>query len=146
MTTLQSRFVDYSNEKSSVGVYVADAITDAHAIALNAAIAGLSIGTNQDAAVLYRNEVFTGVATPPSNHFAQRELKFLVKYTDTVTGKQYSFSIPCADAALTVGNTDMADLTAVLPLALKTNFELYALSELGNAVVMDSVMLIGRSS
>lgn len=146
MTTMQTRFIDYSNEKSTAGVYVADAITEAHALALNAAIAGVSIGTNEAAAILVRNEIFTGVSTPPSNHWAQRELKFLCRYTDTVNGKQYSFSIPCADAALTVGNTDMIDLSVTNGLALKTNFDLYALSELGNPVVLDSVMLIGRSS
>jgi hypothetical protein len=146
MTSLSSTFIDYSNEKSSVGFNIDDAITDAHAIDLNAAIAGLSLGTNQAAAVLFRNEVFTGVNTPPSNHFAQRELKFRCKYTDSTTGKQYSFSIPCADAALTVGNTDMVDLADTLPLALKTQFELYAVSEFGNAVTLDSIELIGRSS
>ncbi len=86
MTTLQSRFVDYSNEKASVGVYVADAITEANALLLNAAIAGMNIGTNQDAAILMRNEILTGVSTPPTNKWAQRELKFVCKYTDTVTG------------------------------------------------------------
>lgn len=146
MTSLSSTFIDYSNEKSSVGFAVDDAITDAHAISLNAAIAGLSLGTNQNAAVLLRNEVFTGVNTPPANHFAQRELKFRAKYSDTVTGKQYSFSIPCADAALTVGNTDMVDMADTLPAALKVEFELYAVSEFGNPVTLDSIELIGRSS
>jgi predicted ATP-grasp superfamily ATP-dependent carboligase len=146
MTTLQSRFVDYSNEKSSVGVYVADAITEANALLLNAAIVGMSIGTNQDAAILMRNEIFTGVSTPPTNKWAQREIKFVVKYTDTVTGKQYSFSIPCADAELVVGNTDMVDLSAGAGLTLKTRFDAHAISELGNPVVLDSVMLVGRSS
>jgi hypothetical protein len=146
MTTLQTRFIDYSNEKSSAGVYVADAITDANALLLNAAIVGMSIGTNQDAAILFRNEVFTGVSTPPSNKWAQREIKFVCKYTDTVNGKTYSFSIPCADADLVVGNTDMVDLAAGAGLTLKGRFDTHAKSELGNAVVLDSVMLVGRSS
>lgn len=146
MTTVQSRFIDYSNEKSTVGVYVADAITDVNALALNAAIAGVSLGTNQDAAVLFRNEFFTGVATPPTNHFAQRELKFFCRYIDNVNSKEYSFTIPCADAALTVGNTDMIDLAAGAGLALKSAFDTHCLSELGNAVTLNSVELIGRNS
>lgn len=146
MTTLQSRFIDYSNEKSTAGFYVADAITDVNALAVNAAIAGMSLGTNEVAAILYRNEFFTGVDTPPANKFAQRELKFLCRYTDNVNGKNYSFTIPCADAALVVGNTDMVDLSAGAGLALKTAFDTHGLSELGNAVTLQSVELIGRSS
>ena len=146
MTTLQSRYVDYSNEKSTVGVYVADDITDANALSLNAGIAGMSIGTNEEAAVLVRNVVLAGSTTPPTNHWAQRELKFLCKYHDTVNGKQYSFTIPCADAALTVGNTDMVDLSTGAGATLKTRFDAHCISELGNAVALDSVQLIGRSS
>jgi hypothetical protein len=146
MTTLQSRFIDYSNEPSTVGVYVDDAITEANALLLNAGIAGLSIGTNQRAALVLNTNIFTGVNTPPINKFAQRELKFLCRYTDNVTGKEYSFTIPCADANLVVGNTDMVDLAAGNGLTLKTRFDSFGVSELGNAVTLNSVELIGRSS
>lgn len=146
MSTLQSRFIDYSNEPSTVGVYVADDITDANALLLNAGISGMSIGTNQRAAVVLNHPVFTGSSAPPSNKWAQRELKFLCRYTDTVTNKDYSFTIPCADAELTVGNTDMVDLAAGAGLTLKSRFDTHAISELGNPVVLNSVELIGRSS
>lgn len=146
MTKLNSEFIDYSNEKSTVGVYVADDITEAHALALNSAIAGMNLGTNKEASIQLKNVILAGSSTPPTNKFAQRELKFWGKYTDTVNNKDYSFTIPCADAALVVGNTDMVDLSAGAGLALKTNFDLYALSELGNAVVLNSVELVGRNS
>lgn len=144
MTTLSVPFIDYSNEKSTAGVYVADAITDPHAVLLSDAIEGMSIGTKGDTALLNRRVIDAGSVTPPTDHFAQRELKWLCKYTDNVNGKQYSFTIPCADADLTVGNTDMADLSAGAGLALKTNFDLYGISELGNACTLNSVQLIGR--
>lgn len=146
MTTLSVPFVDYSNEKSTTGVYVGDAITTENATTFADAIAGVSIGTRGDAAVLRRVVVDAGSVTPPVNKFAQRELKFLCRYTDNVNGKEYSFTIPCADADLVVGNTDMIDLAAGDGLALKTAFDTYALSELGNAVTLNSVQLIGRSS
>lgn len=146
MTTLQSRFLDYSNEPSTAGVYVGDAITDPNALLLNAAIAGMSIGTNQRASVVVNRPVFSGASTPPSNKWAQRELKFLCRYTDTVTNKDYSFTIPCADADLVVGNTDMVDLSAGAGLTLKSRFDTHAVSELGNPVTLNSVELIGRSS
>jgi hypothetical protein len=146
MTTLSVPFIDYSNEKSTVGVYVADAILDANATTLAEAIEAVSIGTRGDVAVLERRVVDAGSVTPPLNKFAQRELKFLCRYTDNVNGKEYSFTIPCADADLVVGNTDMIDLGAGAGATLKTTFELYAISELGNAVTLNSVQLIGRSS
>lgn len=146
MTTLQSRFIDYSNEKSTVGVYVADDITSPNAVTLNTGIAGMSLGTNEEAAILVRNVVVAGSSTPPTNKFAQREMKFLCRYTDNVNGKEYSFTIPCADANLVVGNTDMVDLSTGNGLTLKTVIDTYAVSELGNAVTLNSVQLIGRSS
>lgn len=146
MTTLQSRFIDYSNEPSTVGVYVPDAITNADALLLNTAIAGMSIGTNQRTSLVENRVIFQGVNTPPNNKFAQRELKFLCRYTDNVTGKEYSFTIPCADANLVVGNTDMVDLANGAGLTLKTRFDTHAISELDNPVTLNSVELIGRSS
>lgn len=146
MTTLSVPFIDYSNEKSTSGVYVADAITNENAGTLGNAIAGVSIGTRGELAILRRTVVNAGSVTPPTNKFAQRELKFLCRYTDNVNGKEYSFTIPCADADLVVGNTDMIDLASGDGLALKTAFDTHALSELGNAVTLNSVQLIGRSS
>jgi hypothetical protein len=146
MTKLKSEFIDYSNERSSVETFVPDAILEADALDLNAAIAGMSLGTNKEAAIMVKNVILAGSSTPPSNKFAQRELKFWCKYTDTVNGKVYSFSIPCADAALVVGNTDMVDLSTGAGLDLKTEFDANCLSELGNAVSLNSVELVGRNS
>ncbi len=146
MTTLSVPFVDYSDEKSTAGVYVGDAITDPHAVLVSDAIEGMSIGTKGDTALLNRRVIDAGSITPPTDKWAQREIKFLCKYSDNSNGKEYSFTIPCADADLVVGNTDMVDLSAGAGLALKTNFDLYAVSELGNAVTLNSVKLIGRSS
>lgn len=146
MTTLQVKFRDYSNEYSTAGVYVADAITSPNAQTLIDAIEGMSIGTMAEGAVLRRTVVDAGSTAVPTNHFAQRELKFLCKYSDNVNGKEYSFTIPAADAAQTVGNTDMVSLESGVGAALKTAFDTHALSELGNAVTLNSVELIGRNS
>jgi hypothetical protein len=146
MTTLSVRFIDYSNEVAAAAVYVDDAITNGDATTLATAIDGLSIGTREKITKTLSTILDQGLTTPPANKFAQRELRFVCKYTDSITGKRYSFSIPCADANLVVGNTDLIDLTAGAGLALKTAFENDALSELGNAVVLNSVELVGRNS
>lgn len=146
MTTLNVRFVDYSNEVASAGVYVADGITDPNAMTLSDAILGVSIGTREKTVKTLSSVLDNGSQVPPVNKFAQREMRFLCRYTDSVTGKRYSFSIPCADANLCVGNTDMVDLAAGDGAVLKTAFETWAISELGNAVTLNSVELIGRNS
>jgi hypothetical protein len=146
VTTLNVRFIDYSNEVATAGVYVDDAITDPNALILAGAFDGVSIGTREKTTKTLSSVIDGGSQALPVNHFAQRELRFLCRYTDNVTGKRYSFSIPCADAALCVGNTDMVDLTAGAGTTLKTAFELHAVSELGNAVTLNSVELIGRNS
>lgn len=146
MTTLNVRFIDYSNEVATAGVYVDDAIQNADANTLAGAIDGVSIGTKEKTIKTLSSVIDNGSQVPPANKFAQREMRFLCRYTDATTGKRYSFSIPCADANLCVGNTDMIDLSAGAGLALKTAFEAYAVSELGNAVTLNSVELIGRNS
>lgn len=146
MTTLQSRFIDYAKNKSTVGVYVPTAITNADALLLNAAIAGLSLGTNEEAAIIERVPVFDGASTAPTNKVASRSQKALVRYSDTVNNKDYSFTIPCADPNLKVGNTNMVDMANGAGLLLKTRFEAHAVSELGNPVVVNSIEIIGRSA
>lgn len=145
MTTLSIRFIDFSNEVAATQVYVADAITDPNAAALASAVDGLSIGTREKTTKHLSTIISGGSTTPPTNHFAQRELRFLCRYTDITTGKRYSFSIPCADADL-ANNADMVDLTGGVGATLKSTFEAQCVSELGNLVALNSVELIGRNS
>ncbi len=107
------------------------------------AVDGLSIGSLRSAYVLNRTEKITGTNSPPVNKYARRENRFVCKYTDTVTLKQYSFSIPCADLDLTTGDT--VDLASTEGAALKSAFEAIATSELGNPVTLDAIEFRGAT-
>ena len=142
--------LDNSNDQSTVGIYskpenafVDTPTYDAAIQSFYDAIDALSIGTLVGAYVVDHIDKITGSKTPPGNKFARRENRFVCKYTDVVTLKQYSFSIPCADLGLTTG--DVVDLTSPEGAALKTAFEAIAQSELGNAVTLDSIEFRGAT-
>lgn len=137
--------IDYSNEVSSVGIHV-DAPTDLQITAFFSAVNGVSLGTLEKSVLVEKTNKDAGSTTPPTDKFAQRELKWLCKYTDNVTLLRYRFEIACADADLLVGNTDMIDLTAGAGLALKTAFQAAAVSPDGNAVTLNSVEFVGRNT
>jgi hypothetical protein len=83
----------------------------------------------------------------PASPFAQRESKWLVRYSDTVTGKKATLEIPCADLAkLDPNSQDRALMTDTDIAAFVTAFEAYVLSPsgtLGNAQV-DEIIFVGR--
>jgi len=77
---------------------------------------------------------------------AQRELKWLISYHDAVTQKKYSAELGTADTTKLDPNDrkhafigDGADVDDFV-----TAFEAYAISEVGNAVVVDEITLVGR--
>ena len=142
--------LDNSDDQSTVGIFsqpegvFPDIPTYNGKIqALYDAVDALSIGTMVSAYVVNHVDKITGSKTPPTNKFARRENRFVCKYTDTVTLKQYSFSIPCADLDLTTG--DVVDLASAEGLALKAAFEDIGQSELGNAVTLDAIEYRGAT-
>lgn len=139
-------FVDFSNEGSTATIAVADAITDAAITSIFAAIVGVTLGNAQKSVLRTSVDKDAGTAGVPANAFAQREIKWLVRYTDNVTLKKYSREIPCADLALVVQGTDFMDLSAGPGLALKTALDTDMLSPDGNPISVDSVEHIGRNT
>jgi len=83
---------------------------------------------------------------PSSDAAAQVELKWMVSFHDNVTFKRYRVELPCADTAqldpndrahANIGDAGVVD-------AFVTAFEAYALSEVGNAITVDEITLVGR--
>jgi hypothetical protein len=142
----KSLFLDYCGKIGRFEFSVRDDLTPIQIVYLVLRTKAMSTGNNFLGYLYHREIAISGVKTPPTNKFSQKSLRFLCRYTDTVTRKKYEFSIPCAKADFCVGNTDMVDLSTGAGLDLKTSFEECALSELGNPVVLDSVELIGRNS
>lgn len=142
--------LDYDKESSTVGVRGADVTAgnfvaqEALMDAIVAAIDGVSIGT------VYKNErtyaVNESPKTPPASKFAQRETKWLVRYTDdTDPNGDGSFEIPAADLALLGTNTKELVLTAGAGQALVTALEAGMVSKLGNAITVVDVIHVGRN-
>lgn len=143
MTKLNIPILDNSGDTSMTSVYMDDAATNGEITAFYNAVNGVTIGTLVKSYVTQSIDKDAGSLTPPTDKFARRENRFICHYSDTVTGKGYSFSIPCADLDLTTGdNVDMANAAAV---SLKTAFEAVAVSEFGNPVTLNSIEYRGAT-
>lgn len=111
-----------------------------YAIALNNIILGVR------ARYRYGNRTILSTS-PASSQNAQRELRMLVQYHDTVTGDALKpLELPCPDLAnldpgdhshFYIGDTGEID-------ALVAAFEAYVVSPAGNAVEVDELTLVGR--
>lgn len=114
--------------------------------ALLAAIAAITLGSNQNSQLVY-NRAFLS-ASPAASQLAQRENKWLARYHDATTFQKFSVSWPCADLTELVSGQEFLVLTGGNGLALKTAFEAIVVSPANssNAVVLDSVQFVGRSS
>ena len=83
----------------------------------------------------------------PTDQFAQRETKWRVDYTDTVSGKPYWFTIGTADLSL-LSATDRgkADPLNADVQAFVTAAEAYVLSPEGNAINVEQIVHVGRNT
>ncbi len=146
-------YADYGGEKSSFQIPVLDynaANFDANeALVLNLrnAIAGLTIGLEVKQV---RSHSSTGAGSGQSSDVAaHRELKWLVTFSDDVTGKNYQREIPCPDLTASTllqdiggnANTANAEWSSFI-----TAFEAVALSEDGNAVSFVGARYVGRNN
>ena len=112
------------------------------AVALKNALVAISIGQLANYTVVSQS---TDVSkAPASSTLAQRGVKWLIKYEDTVTHKIFRTEEPCADLTKLVSGQELLDLSAGLGLALKTAFEAYVISDAGNAVAVASVQAVQR--
>lgn len=144
--------IDYSKEKSSVTV-------------LNGSITALTIaafltqfGTLKTATEGITKGVIVGsswvgdkdtlAAAPPLDVFAQRELKWLVRYENVVSHKVYTLEIPTADPTdRLLPESDKADLTDAAIIAWVDAFEAIGRSpenDVDGVAVLD-ITLVGRN-
>lgn len=143
---------DYSGESSGVTIYNGD-IT---AVSLpgfltavgtgRAAIEGITLGIVAKEQWVGDNTVLS--AESPTNVFAQRELKWLVRYHDDVTQDKAKLEIPTADpTGVMLPASDFADLTVEPMLTFVNWFQGFARhpDNSVNAVVIDSIQLVGRN-
>lgn len=148
--------IDHSGEKSSTGIYipqitaanhdsiVGDSATEAVG-RLRIAIAAVSTMNEVNRTVTAK--VFSSAGTLPTNPYAQREQKLLVRYIDTVTNKQAVITVPSPDLTLLAqAGTDVVDHTAnITAMAFVTAFELDAVSADGNPVAVQGMEIVGRN-
>lgn len=144
-------FADYDNEKSIVRFPTVD-LTAGNIVAqlaamdsLRAATEGIALGALQSIRRVVSISPQPG--GPASSQQAQRERKWLVRYHDSVSGVKARVEIPCADAThldtQARGFANMDDAGDVA--AFVTAFEAVVLGPTGNAAVIDSIELVGRS-
>jgi len=142
--------LDYDGEKGSHG-FKTTALTAANfdaqgtlRSAYGVSVAGICNGVLGQSE--YGNVDFTGndASDAPAD---QRELKWMVRFLDTITQKKGSVELPCADTAvLDPNNRGYAQMGDAGPVdAFVTAFEAYAKSQDGNAVEVQSIQLVGRN-
>lgn len=112
-------------------------------VALGVAIVGVTRGTLQK--ITYGNEIPSpGVNSDP---LAQRENKWLIRYTDDVTGKAWQVELGTADLTLLdPNNRGYMLISSGAGLSFKTAFDDYVKSPDGNAVTMQSAQFVGRKT
>lgn len=150
MGRMQFSVRDFSQERSAVDFAIVDLTAGNIAANLTAfaavqtAIDNVTLGTIASRRLVAVDEIVSSVI--PANPFAQRELKWLVRYTDSVNGKSGSLEIPTADpTGILVAGTDRMDLTEPTPTALVTALEANARTVDGNTFNITGIFLVGRN-
>lgn len=147
--------IDYSGERTSTKVHVADIAGDG----ANMAAVLASISALQTALLLttdlnhvsttFSQVVDTTVATPPSTATAQREIAVRIKYIDSTTNTPYSFTVggPAVTFYPPQGVPgDYIPLDNAVFAAFITVLEANLKSPVGNAIQVVEGRLVGRNS
>jgi len=143
---------DYSDEKSSWGFAVAtlsaanvaaqQTLIDAVVTATSAIV--LTAATKEE--TTYKRTIHAGAQ--PTDPLAQRENKWLVRYTGDATFKKFTLEIPGADLSKlsTSPQSDFADLTDTDIAAWVTAFEAVAKSpdDPTETVTVRNIQFVGR--
>lgn len=145
MSKLRCPFIDYGGEKSTAAFYVDSAITDGSITALVSAVDGVTLGNRQTAVFVQEVDKDAGTAGPAASPLAQREVKWLVRATDSVNGKSVQMEIPTADLSLLSGGSDFLDLGGTEAAALVAAIEASVESIDGNAITVSSIQFVGRN-
>lgn len=92
---------------------------------------------------LLAQDIIVNDQQPVDDH-AQRELKWLVRYTDS-NDARHTAEIPCPDTALILAGTDNMNLGVGAGQAFKAAFEAVVRPQGTVSVTVDSVILVGRT-
>jgi len=145
-------FRDFSRELSNVRMYNG-AITAVSIGGFLTAFGGMRTALEAITLGVAAQEQWIGdltvlSAAAPTNVFAQRELKWLVRYHGNTSNKKFTMEIPTADpTGRLVTGTDLADLTETSMAAFVTAFEAFARTpdDDTETVSVDEVVLVGRN-
>lgn len=149
---------DYSKESanSRMNVGVVDALSLPGLLTnlgnFQTALQGVIIGK------VYKNSlsVYDNIVdeTLPTNHYAQREIRWIVHYQDTQAmfgletntsfGRKYTVEFACPDLSLLLPNSDIMNIASGAGATFKTNFEGTFLAPSGGTLAVDFIELVGR--
>lgn len=159
-------FIDYSEENSNSSIHVGGVTAISlpglltQIAAYIAAIDAITLGTVRDDTLVAYSTNRSSI--PPVNPSAQRERKWLVRYTDNTAffddpinaipnagfGKIFTMVIPTADLAVPLAmspGSDEVELTAPLIAAYVTAFEALARSPYGGMTQVLGIEAVGRN-
>lgn len=112
-------WLDNSNERASTNIFTADPVDGAafvgirtEAVQLQVLIAALTLGTLSKFSLTTDKDDLSNAL--PASAYAQRESKWFVPFTDSVSGEIGHFTIPNAklDGGLKQTGNELADLSA----------------------------------
>jgi len=140
---------DYGGEPSNVGLWVTT-LTAANIVAqttlinnLATALSAVTLGEQQKQTIKLSTIAIS--ADLPTSPFAQRESKWLLRFHAATSLKKFTAEVPCADLALLIPNTEMADMTGTEFANLKTAWELVVRDPDDNELtILDSAQFVGR--
>lgn len=143
-------YLDYDSEVGTAAFYMPTLTTANYATQQTAITALYSAMDAMTGGVPIRWEhgnMYTDAnPVPPASEAVQRELKWLVRYHDNVTGRKGSYEIPAANTARLDPNdrahAEIGDAAEVD--AFVTAFEALVRSPNGNAVTVEEITLVGR--
>lgn len=141
---------DYGGEKSTATFYVDDFVESTYdsqvslVASLFTALLNITLGIEVKR-FLKVLDVGSG-SGQATDVMAQRELKWLVRYSDDVTAKSYQMEVPSPDVSLLSSSARQnMDISGGAGAAFVSAFEAAAVSPDGNAVTVESVTLVGRT-
>jgi hypothetical protein len=143
-------YIDYSKESSSFSIHL-PTLNAANIAAqttligdLKTATDAITLGNPSGYSIIANRVTLSG--SPAGSVYAQRENKWLVHFTDDVSGVAGTATIPTADLSLLATNSDQADMTNAAVIAFVAAFEAVALSPTGHAVTVTGIEFVGRNS
>lgn len=149
VSSVDASWRDYGNESSNVSLWVTT-LTAANLVAqstlinnLLTALSAITLGEQQTQVIKLSKTIVS--SDLPTNAFAQRESKWLIRYHAATSLKKFTCEVPCADLSLLIPNSEFADLTGTEFAALKTAWELIVRDPDDNELtILDSAQFVGR--